>query len=516
MSMTDRIIGSLLMLFGALSWCASVNADTQTASPTNCVNVAGGSNNWTNPQYAQASDGNEAITSLNDWQTSDYLQCTGYGFSIPTGSTVNGITVSVQLYASRANSLRDTAMRLVRAGVIQAFDGSATGYYPTTATYIDHGSATDLWGATWTVTDINNANFGAALASVKPSTAGGSRTAYIDHIQITVDYTPPTPTAINTYYPGTASVGVGAISIPLGTATGATTPISAGDLVIIMQMQGATMDSSNTATYGDGVAGDPGSGAMSVGGSGLYEYAVAANSVPLSGGTLSLNCGTVNAYTNAAATASQGQQRFQVIRVPVFASYTLGAVTAQAWNGTSGGVLAFDVTGNLNLNSASVSVDGKGFRGGGVFTSASGSGAYTDYRTPAASNGANGSKGEGIAGTPYYVFTPPSTLTNTGIEGYPNGSRARGAPGNAGGGATDRNPAANDQNPGGGGGGNGGAGGIGGIGWCSGFNTTPPYYGCGYAALVSAVNPNGSTGGFGGAAEFTRLRASIAKEIANP
>jgi Family of unknown function (DUF6701) len=502
MSKTNRIAGSLLMILGALVWSGGASALTQTATPTTCSDVTGiGTVTWNNPNDAVSSNDVYASATVSG-STTHYLRCTGYGFSIPIGSTINGITVSVERKASSSGNwgANDAAMRIVKAGVIGNTDFSTGTTYPNIDTVEDHGSATELWGETWTAADINATNFGAALAATRFAWWGAAITVTVDVIQITVDYTPPSPVAINTYYPGTASVGVGAVSIPLGTATGATTPISAGDLVIIMQMQDATLDSTNTATYGDGGAGDPGSGATSVGGSGLYEYAVAANSVPLGGGTLSLNCGTVNAYTNAAATSTRGQRRFQVIRVPVFASYTLGAVTAQAWNGSTGGVLAFDVSGTLNLNSATVSVDGKGFRGGGVFTSTSGSGAYTDYRTPAASNGANGSKGEGIAGTPYYVFTPPGTLTNTGVEGYPNGSRARGAPGNAGGGATDRNPAANDQNPGGGGGGNGGNGGIGGIGWCPGFNTTPPYYGCGYAALASAVNPNGSTGGFGGAA----------------
>ena len=303
---------------------------------------------------------------------------------------------------------------------------------------------------------------------------------------------------INTYYPGSASVAAGATSIVLGAANGASTPISTGDLLLIMQMQGASIDSSNTSSYGDGNSGDPGSGSVTQT-AGTYEYIVATNDVPLAGGTLTVGCGLSNAYTNSNSSAAQGQQRFQVIRVPVYANYTLPALTAGTWNGNSGGVLAFDVTGNLNLNSATLSVDGLGFRGGGIRTSTSGSGNYTDYRTPALSNGANGSKGEGTAGTPYYVFTAPDQLTtNPEGEGYPNGSRARGAPGNAGGGATDRNPSSNDQNPGGGGGGNGGTGGIGGLGWCPTFNTTPPYWGCGYASLASAVNPNGSTGGFGG------------------
>jgi hypothetical protein len=85
---------------------------------------------------------------------------------------------------------------------------------------------------------------------------------------------------------------------------------------------------------------------------------------------------------------------------------------------------------------------------------------------------ANGSKGEGIAGTPRLIntfvggvyFVQDNGVAN---EGYPNGSFGRGAPGNAGGGATDSDPAANDQNAGGGGGGNGNIGGQGGNGWSS-------------------------------------------------
>ena len=296
---------------------------------------------------------------------------------------------------------------------------------------------------------------------------------------------------INTYYPGTASVLAGATSITLGAATGATTPIVIGDLLLIMQMQDATIDSTNTDTYGDGVAGDPGSGATAQGNSGLYEYAIAASAVPLGGGSLSLlPCGTVNAYTNADYVAgSSGQRRFQVIRVPVYASYTINAITALAWNGSTGGVLAFDVTGALNLNTATVDVSGMGFRGGATRTLAGpGTGAVTDYRT-VATMAVNSSKGEGIAGTPQYVFTAPSTLTNTGVEGYPNGSHARGAPANAGGGGTDGSPADNQENTGGGGGANGGGGGKGGIGWCGTFNAlAPPDYGC------------DNTGGFGGAA----------------
>src|SRR5258708_35403896 len=60
----------------------------------------------------------------------------------------------------------------------------------------------------------------------------------------------------NTYYPGSqASVSAGATTIVLGNASTSgygSTAISAWDIVLIIQMQGAQINSTNGATYGDG------------------------------------------------------------------------------------------------------------------------------------------------------------------------------------------------------------------------------------------------------------------------
>lgn len=478
----------MILLLGLLGFAGSAGAVTVTSGPSTCVSLGGGNQNWTNPNRAQLQDASYATASVNDGQLTDPLQCTGYGFAIPAAAVINGITVTVWRLASNNACCIDAQMQLVKAATIQPTDRSTGTFYPSANTAEAHGSATDLWGTTWTPADINNANFGAVFAAQKSVTAGGARTVSVDYIQITIDYILPAAAVINTYYPGTASIAAGVTGITLGAATGATTPISAGDMLLIMQMQGATIDASNTSSYGS----------VSATSAGTYEYAIASNAVPLAGGTLNVSCRTLNSYTSAAAVAgTSGQATYQVIRVPVYANYTLGAITAQAWNGSTGGVLAFDVTGNLNLNSTTISVTGLGFRGGAGRNSTTGAGANTDFRT-AVTNLANGSKGEGIAGTPYYVLSPTNTLTTTGIDGYPNGSFARGAPANGGGGATDIDPPANDQNPGGGGGANGGTGGQGGIGWCPTFNATAPTYGCGLVALVSVTNPGGSTGGIGG------------------
>ena len=286
---------------------------------------------------------------------------------------------------------------------------------------------------------------------------------------------------VNTYYPGAASAtaGVAATSISVGTVrAGGGAAIANGDLLLVMQMQDATINTTNGAVYGDGSGG---SGYTALNGAGAYEYvkatgAVAGGLVPIAGA--GLNGGLIYSYTNAAATNTQGQRSFQVVRVPQYVAATLGAgLTASAWDGATGGVLAIDVQNTLTLASRTIDVTGLGFRGGAglQLSGVTAGSANTDfvfaapaaYAAPgAAVNGWHGSKGEGIAGTPAFVQSA-GTFLATGSK-YPSGAAAdgsmgRGAPGNGGGGGTDaESVAGNSNNSGGSGGGNGGGGGAGG------------------------------------------------------
>jgi uncharacterized repeat protein (TIGR01451 family) len=269
----------------------------------------------------------------------------------------------------------------------------------------------------------------------------------------------------DTYYPSTTTqtLAVGATNINVGAATvgGPTTTATSivkGDLLLVIQMQGADIDFTNSDSYGDGVAGGGASGNLTSNfTAGTYEYVVASNTtaVTTSGGNITLATPLVNSYANADATASAGARRFQVIRVPQYGNLTLGStLTATPWNGRTGGVLVLDVAGQTNFSGNALDASGAGFRGGAGRTLS----AVTDvtgYRTTAASNN-NAQKGEGTAGTPQYVSNG-SSLLDTGADGYPGGSAGRGAPGNAGGGGDD-----NSFNSGGGGGANGGVGGRGG------------------------------------------------------
>ncbi|RZK35075.1 MAG: hypothetical protein EOO61_12520 [Hymenobacter sp.] len=214
----------------------------------------------------------------------------------------------------------------------------------------------------------------------------------------------------NTYYPGTsATVATGATSITIGAAYSGAMPISIGDQVLIIQMQGAYIDSINTAAYGSGNASNAGKGYKSDANllAGNMEFGTAANAVALSGGTLILNAGTKMAHRNANYSTTSGQYRYQVIRVGQSANITLtDSIKAPIWNGQTGGIVVLSATNTLNMNGKVVSAYGAGFRGGGGVSFSAGSGPTSVYATPT-SNRAHGSKGEGLAGTPRYCLRWP-------------------------------------------------------------------------------------------------------------
>lgn len=288
---------------------------------------------------------------------------------------------------------------------------------------------------------------------------------------------------VNTYYAGPTSdtiVSAGSTTLPVSAinTAGSQTTVTPGDLLLVIQMQDADINFIDTANYGAGTG--TGSGSTNINRSGLYEYVVATNSVGSGGGSIAIRGtgtggGLINSYRQEAAViTSHGQRSYQVIRVPQFISTTLTGTLRSpgSWNGKSGGIVAIDVLNTLTLAGGTIESRDKGFRGGG---GTSNTDTYPDKEDEAFRTDGNiprgGVKGEGIAGTPLYVFDGNSTI-NTGIDGYPRlpaadsyttivsnntngGSRARGAPGNAGGGG-------NQHNSGGGGGGNAGVGGNGG------------------------------------------------------
>src|SRR3989338_5243644 len=75
---------------------------------------------WSNPSNAQTSDDTWATVSLRRNQKSNYLKATNFGFTIPDGSTINGIELSIERNNENGNAdkIFDHSIRLVKNGTI--------------------------------------------------------------------------------------------------------------------------------------------------------------------------------------------------------------------------------------------------------------------------------------------------------------------------------------------------------------------------------------------------------------
>jgi hypothetical protein len=181
----------------------AVPVSAATAGPNNAgtgSNVNGpGTVNWTDPGYITAGDTSYATAILGGAATSEYLQGTNYGFSIPLDATINGITVSIMRMDSSGNGAIDADLYLLKAATIVGLNHADTiTKWPKEmpAAPVTYGGTADLWGTTWTPDEINATGFGVSLSAYNGHPIK-DRPAYVDYMQITVTYTPaPTPTTL--------------------------------------------------------------------------------------------------------------------------------------------------------------------------------------------------------------------------------------------------------------------------------------------------------------------------------
>ena len=282
-----------------------------------------------------------------------------------------------------------------------------------------------------------------------------------------------------------ATIGQSLISVSSNALNGGffTTNLAAGDLILIIQMQGASMnvDTYAASEYINSSGQFWGPYTTTLGHlndwplfiplwgeitaynqSGKFELAQVRS---VSGtATINLTCPLTNNYVISG--------RVQVVRVPRFANLTINSNTSAVpslWNGTSGGVIAIEVDGNLILNAnGKISSSGYGFRGGVTEDQTLGAppGSVNDVGFCASHVATQGAeKGESIAG----FYTEYDLVYSR---------YCKGAPANCGGGG-------NNHNAGGGGGSNVGS-------------TTLTYTGKGIPSITYNTNWNLELAGMGG------------------
>lgn len=159
---------------------AGPNAASTIADDASVGTVA-----WSNPSNAGTSNDSYA-TATSTTAATHYLNCQGFGFAIPAGATINGITMDVECKQS-GNTVTDYHTILLKAGSPAGDDKKSGTAWPAADGVRTYGGAADLWGTTWTPAEVNAANFGCAIAAT--ITNAVARTASVDLITITVTYT---------------------------------------------------------------------------------------------------------------------------------------------------------------------------------------------------------------------------------------------------------------------------------------------------------------------------------------
>ena len=166
---------------------------TQGPYYTNTVtDIAGVGPNWQNPSNARLSDDSRSIVSMTfGGLDSHALQATDFQFTIPLASTIDGITVEIEKRYVGVG-VQDRSVKLIKNGVVVGSEKASGSAWGAADAFVSYGGATDLWGETWSVADINASNFGVQLIAF--AITSGTSDGEVDSFRITITYTAPTVT----------------------------------------------------------------------------------------------------------------------------------------------------------------------------------------------------------------------------------------------------------------------------------------------------------------------------------
>ena len=181
-----RTVGTESGIFVRLT--DSITSTSTAATAPGTAATGGSGTAWSDPSNALSSNDVRATATISAGGSTQNLLLDNFGFAIPAGRTILGISVAVELSKTGTGNVHDGSIRLLRAGTASGNDkarASTTLWDDTTDQVVTYGSATDMWGTTWTEADIEHADFG---VSISAAAGTNSVTARIDAVTITVSY----------------------------------------------------------------------------------------------------------------------------------------------------------------------------------------------------------------------------------------------------------------------------------------------------------------------------------------
>lgn len=155
---------------------------------------------WTNPGNIATTNTSVATAQMSkSTSTSQILLARDFGFSIPEGSEILGITVEVDRSAIAVGDspaiAQDGSAQLSLAGVATDADYAMLGSWGSVESRVVYGGRQDLWGRSWTPAEVNSPDFGFGLSAVASGFISqdiASRvTARVRTVHLSVTYAPP-------------------------------------------------------------------------------------------------------------------------------------------------------------------------------------------------------------------------------------------------------------------------------------------------------------------------------------
>ena len=162
----------------------TTNDDTGGVAPTK--NASGNLNQWTNGSRGFTPDGQFA-TSTSSGNDEGYYD---YNYTFPNNTTILGLQVDLIAKASRTACTINVSLSQNGGGSFTSTKSTGTLTTAAAGAQYTLGSATDLWGRTWTSSQLsgtNNTNFVVDVADAG-CTGGTSHTTSLDSVAVTIYY----------------------------------------------------------------------------------------------------------------------------------------------------------------------------------------------------------------------------------------------------------------------------------------------------------------------------------------
>lgn len=142
----------------------------------------GGGFAWTSPENITADDSFAAQVYLGSTDESEYLTADNFGFTVPTGATINGIVAIFFRYAM--GTVEDVSVSLYTSSgdVGDAFSGNTWASMETADVF---GSETEDWNTSLSPADVNSSLFGVKMKCTAPF--GGM--ALVNYVEMQIHYT---------------------------------------------------------------------------------------------------------------------------------------------------------------------------------------------------------------------------------------------------------------------------------------------------------------------------------------